>query len=37
MGALRGRLFTQDSPGVADGAEVFDRFGNALAAGDTGP
>jgi hypothetical protein len=35
--ASGGQLFTQDSPGVAGGAEVFDRFGNALASGDTGP
>jgi hypothetical protein len=35
--AIGGQLFTQDSPGVAGGAEVSDRFGNALATGDTGP
>lgn len=34
LAAAGSQLFTQDSPGVGDGAEGFDAFGEVLAAGD---
>jgi hypothetical protein len=34
---IGGQLFTKDSPGIVGSPAEQDRFGNALATGDTGP